>query len=398
MTESGNPDHGNANEYTGSHIQVLEGREAIRRRPGMYIGSVGERGLHQMVYEVVSYAVDEHLAGHADAIDVTITADGGVRVADNGRGLPVEVQEPDGKPAVERELTETSFGPKNRTGYRLSGGLSGLGLCVVNALSTRLTVEIHRDGRRWTQEYEKGLPITALTRNEESSGHGTAIMFLPDDDIFETTPDSFAMLSQRLRELTFLNGGLAISLTDERPGRAGRPVRHHHTDGLRAYVAHLGPHPPSPVHSPVIAFESENEDATMFVQVALQWNTRSAGGFHSFANGTRTHEGGAHEEGFRAALTDIINDYARRQRQIVAGDEEITAEATQEGLTAVVSVKLAHPVFEGSTRTVLGNPEANAYVQEVVREHLNGWLDQNPNGAAAIIRHILKAYTEHGKP
>nr|WSW48702.1 ATP-binding protein [Streptomyces sp. NBC_01001] len=395
MTESGKPSQpAKVNEYTSSHIQVLKGHEAIRRRPGMYIGSTGERGLHQLVYEVVWYAVDEHLAGHADAIDVTITADGGVRVADNGRGLPVEVEEPTGKPDIERELTELSFGSKPRTGYGVSGGLSGLGLCVVNALSGRLTVEVHRDGHRWTQEYEKGTPITALTRHEETSEHGTAIAFLPDPDIFETTRYSFATLSERLQELAFLNQGLAISLTDERPER---PVRYHHTDGLRAYVAHLNPYPPSLVHSPAIAFESENEDQTIFAQVAMQWNTSPPGELRSFANSTRTHEGGAHEQGFRTALTDIVNDYARRQRRLSADDEDIPAEAAHEGLTAVVSVKLARPVFEGSTKTRLSNPEADAYVQKVVRQHLTDWLDHNPNEAASIIRHILNSSTRRGK-
>ncbi|MFF1415381.1 ATP-binding protein [Streptomyces sp. NPDC058289] len=391
MAQSGNPiQPANVSQYDASHIQVLEGREAIRRRPGMYIGSIGERGLHQLVYEVISYAVDEHLAGHADSIDVTITADGSIRVADNGRGLSVEVEEPAGKPAVERELTELSFGPKPRTGYWVSGGIHGVGLSVVNALSSRLTVEIHRDGHRWTQEYEKGVPITALTRHEESSGHGTTLVFLPDGDIFESTLYSFATLSQRLRELAFLNQGLAITLTDERPQR---PVRYHHIDGLRAYVAHLNPYPPSLVHSPAIAFESENEDKTIFVQVAMQWNTWSTGGFHSFANSTRTHEGGTHEEGFRTALTDIVNDYAQRQRQITEDDEDITAEAIYTGLTAVISVKLAHPLVEGSTRTKLSNPEAGAYVQEVVREHLTDWLDHHPDEASAIIRHILNTST-----
>ncbi|MFJ7272761.1 ATP-binding protein [Streptomyces sp. NPDC099050] len=391
MTESGNPSQpANVNEYNASHIQVLEGREAIRRRPGMYIGSTSERGLHQMVFQVVSYAVDEHLAGHADTIDVTITADGGVRVADNGRGLPVEVEESTGKPAVERELTELSFRPNPHTGYSVSGGINGLGLCVVNALSSRLTVEVHRDGHRWTQEYEKGTPITALTRNEESSGNGTAIVFFPDADIFEITRYSFATLSERLQELSFLNGGLAISLTDERPER---PVRYHHSDGLQAYVAHLNPYPPSFVHSPAIAFESENEDATVFVQVAMQWNTWSTGGFHSFANTTRTHEGGTHEQGFRTALTNIVNDYARRQHHLSADDEAVTAEAVQEGLTAVISVKVARPVFEGATRTKLSNPEADAYIQGVVRKHLTDWLDHHPDEAAAIIRHILNTST-----
>ncbi|MFE4263720.1 ATP-binding protein [Streptomyces sp. NPDC056883] len=346
--------------------------------------------MHQMVFEVVTYAVDEHLAGHADTIEVTITADGGIRVRNNGRGLPVQVEESTGKPTVELELTELSFGLRARTGYWVSGGINGLGLCVVNALSSRLTVEIHRDGHRWTQAYEKGTPITALRRHEESSGHGTAIAFLPDADIFETTRYSFATLSERLQELAFLNGGLAISLTDERPER---PVRYHHSDGLRAYVAHLSPYPPRLVHSPAIAFESENQDATIFVQVAMEWNTWSTGGLRSFANSTRTPEGGKHEQGFRSALTNIVNDHARRQRHLRADDEDITTEAIYEGLTAVVSVRLAHPVFEGSTGTKLGNPEVNAYVQEVVREHLTDWLDHHPNEAAAIIRHILNAST-----
>ncbi|MBX9427654.1 ATP-binding protein [Streptomyces lateritius] len=391
MTATGNPRQlSNVHEYTASHIQVFEGHEAIRRRPGMYIGSTGERGLHHMVFEVVSYAVDEHLAGHADAIEVTITAEGGIRVSDNGRGLPVEVEEPTGRSAVELELTELSFGPKPHTGYGVAGGLSRLGLCVVNALSSRLTVEVHRDGHRWTQEYEKGTPVSPLTRNEETSEHGTTIAFLPDADIFETTRYSFATLSERVQELAFLHEGLAISLTDERPER---PVRYHHTGGLRAFVARLNPCPPSLVHSPAIGFESENENKTIFVQVAMQWNTRSPGELRSFANSTRTHEGGSHEDGFRTALTGLVNDYARRQGQLTADDEDITAGSVHEGLTAVLSVKLAHPVFEGSTRTKLSNPEAETYVQEVVREHLSDWLDHNPNDAASIIRHILNAPT-----
>ncbi|MFJ3728190.1 ATP-binding protein [Streptomyces sp. NPDC090045] len=375
-------------EYTGAHIQVLEGLEAVRRRPGMYVGSIGERGLHQLVYEVVSYAVDEHLAGHADAIDVTITAEGGIRVADNGRGIPVETQEPHGKSAVELELTELSFGSKSRTGYRVSGGLSGLGLCVVNALSSRLTVEVHRDGHRWTQEYAKGVPVTPLTRNGETSEHGTTIAFLPDAGIFETVRYSFATMSERFRELAFLNGGLAVSLTDQRPER---PVRHHHPDGLRAFVARLNPYPTSLLHFPAIAFEAENESRTISVQVAMQWNTCSPGELHSFANSTRTREGGAHEEGFRTALTDLVNEYARRQGLLSADDEDITAGAVHQGLTAVVAVKLAHPVFEGPTGTRLGNPEADAYVREVVRAHLTDWLDHHQQEAASVVRHILGA-------
>ncbi|MEV6680604.1 ATP-binding protein [Streptomyces erythrochromogenes] len=387
MAETGNPSQSaNGHEYTASHIQVLETHEAIRRRPGMYIGSTGERGLHQMVYEVVLYAVDEHLAGHADAIDVTLTSDGCVRVTDNGRGVPVEVKEPGGKSAVERELTEPSFGSGPHTGYRVSGGLNGVGLCVVNALSNRLTAEVHRDGHRWTQAYEKGIPVTLLTRNEETDQHGTTIAFWPDADIFETTHLSFAALSERLQELAFLNGGLTISLTDERPER---PVRYHHTDGLRAYVDRLKPYPPSLVHSPAIAFESENQDETISVQAAMQWNTWSQGEFRSFANGTRTHEGGMHEQGFRTALTDVVNHYARRQGHLSANDEDITATAVQEGLTAVISVKLAHPVFEGATRTKLGNLDAGAYVHEVVSQHLTDWLHRHPHEATAILRRIL---------
>ncbi|MFE5680305.1 ATP-binding protein [Streptomyces erythrochromogenes] len=387
MTETGNPSQSaKVHEYTASDIQVLETHEAIRKRPGMYIGSTGEWGLHQMVYEVVLYAVDEHLAGHADTIDVTLASDGCVRVADNGRGVPVEVKEPGGKSAVERELTELSFGSEPHTGYRVSGGLSGVGLCVVNALSNRLTAEVHRDGRRWTQAYEKGIPVTLLTRNEETDQHGTTIAFWPDADIFETTHHSFATLSERLQELAFLNGGLTISLTDERPER---PVRHHHTDGLRAYVGRLNPYPPNLVHSPAITFESENQDETIFIQAAMQWNTWSPGEFRSFANSTRTHEGGTHEQGFRTALTDVVNHYARRQGHLSANDENITATAVQEGLTAVLSVKLAHPVFEGATRTKLGSPEAGAYVHEVVNQHLTDWLHRHPNEATAIIHRIL---------
>ncbi|GAA0324896.1 hypothetical protein GCM10010302_75050 [Streptomyces polychromogenes] len=393
MTETSNSSQSsNAYEYSASHIQVLEDHEAIRKRPGMYIGSAGERGLHQMVYEVVGHALDEHLAGHADSVDVTITAEGGIRVSDNGRGLPVEMDDSTGKSALERELTELSFKSEPRVGYRVAGGLSGLGLCVVNALSSRLTVEVHRDGHRWTQEYAKGVPTTALTKNEETDQHGTTIAFLPDADVFETTRYSFATLSERFQELAFLNGGLAVSLTDERPER---PVRHHHTDGLRAFVVRLNPYPASLVHSPAIAFESENEDKTILVQVAMQWDTWSPGELHSFANNTRTHEGGTHEEGFRTALTGLVNEYARQQGQLSADDEDITISAVHDGLTAVVSVTLAHPLFEGCTRTRLGNPEANTYVQEAVREHLTHWLDHHPKEATSIIRHILDTPHRH---
>lgn len=398
MAESGNPSqpaNGNTTGtgYDASHIQVLEGLEAIRRRPGMYIGSTGERGLHQLVFEVVSRAVDEHLAGRADTIDVTITADGAVRVADNGRGLPVEPDGATGKSVAELELTELSFGSGSPAGYRVSGGLSGLGLCVVNALSSRLTVEVRRDGFRWTQEYERGVPVTSLARTGETSGHGTTVEFLADADIFETARYSFAALSERFRELAFVNGGLALSLTDERPER---PVRYHHADGLRDFVAHLNPYPPSLVHSPAIAFAAEDEDGTISVQVALQWNTRAPADIRFFANSTRTHEGGAHEAGFRAALASLLNDRARRQRLLSADDPDLTAEAVQDGLTAVVSVRLARPVFEGATRTRLRNPEADAYVGDVVREHLGDWLDRNPDQAGRIMRHIVNTATGQG--
>ncbi|MFJ3881630.1 ATP-binding protein [Streptomyces sp. NPDC090077] len=376
----------NAHRYSASDIQIIEGHEAVRLRPGMYLGSTGERGLHHMVYEVVSYAVDEHLAGHAGTIDVTITAEGGIRVADDGRGLPVEAEEPTGTSALERELTELPFGSRLRTGYGNSGGLSGLGLFVVNALSSRLTVEVRRDGHRWTQQYEKGVPVTPLTRNEETREHGTTIAFLPDAGIFETTRYSFATLSEHLQELALLNAGLAVSLTDERPDRV---IRHHHPDGLKAFVARLNPHPVRLVHSPVIGFESENEDKTLCVQVALQWSTWPPGELRSFANGSRTHEGGTHEEGFRSALTGLVNDHARRRGLLSAQDGDVPAEAVHRGLTAVVSVKLVRPVFEGSTRTRLANPEAGAYVQEVVRAHVTDWLDDHPDEAAAVVRHVL---------
>lgn len=400
MTESDNPSQpadGNQIAYDGSQIQILEARESIRRRPGMYIGSIGEHGLHQLVYEVVGYAVDEHVAGHADAIDVTITADGGMRVADNGRGLPVEPEESTGRSAVELVLTELSFGSGPRSRHHVSGGLSGLGMCVVNALSDRLSVEVRRDGFRWTQEYERGVALAPLTRHEATTGHGTTIAFRPDAGIFETTRYSFATLTERLRELAFLNAGLAVSLTDERPERPERPVRFRHEDGLRKFVTHLNPYPVALVHSPAIGFASESGDGTVRAQVALQWNTGPRQEIRTFANSTRTLEGGAHAEGFLTSLTAVLNDHARRQRLLPADDgepaRELTAEEVRGGLVAVVSVTLADPVFEGSTRSRLRNAEAGDCVRDAVREHLDDWLERHPGEAAAIIRHIVNTAT-----
>ncbi|MGW6706531.1 ATP-binding protein [Streptomyces sp. NPDC054956] len=392
MTESGTPDQSaNVNEssYNADHIVALQGREAIRKRPGMYIGSCGERGLSHMVFEVVAHCVDEYLAGHADTVDVTIAADGGIRVTDNGRGIPIECEESTGEPTVEPALTALSYGAGRKSGYWVSGGMSGLGLCVVNALSGRLTVEIRRDGYRWTQEYEEGIPLGSLTRREETAEHGTTLTFWADAGIFETTWYSFTALSERFRELASLNPGLAVSLTDERPARA---VRYDHAEGVRDFVTHLNSRPPrtgTQAHPSVIGFASENADRTMAVQVGLQWTTSWREEILSFANTARTLEGGSHEEGLRTALTALLSTWARRRGLLADDDGDFVREDVHKGLTAVVSVKLTHPRFEGATKTKLAHPGVDAYVQEVVRENLAAWLEENPLEAEDIVRTIL---------
>ncbi|ROR43206.1 DNA topoisomerase (ATP-hydrolyzing) subunit B [Kitasatospora cineracea] len=401
MADSGNPsqtpDPSDRKAYDASAIQVLEGLDAVRKRPGMYIGSTGERGLHHLVYEIVDNSVDEALAGHADTIGVTILADGGVRVVDNGRGIPVGIMPGQDRPAVEVVLTVLHAGGKfGGGGYAVSGGLHGVGLSVVNALSTRLTVDIRADGARWTQEYKAGAPTAPLARHEETDDTGTVITFWADPDIFETTVYSFETLSRRFQEMAFLNKGLTISLTDERPehlDEEGKPlsVTYRYDGGIADFVAHLNSRKGEPVHPSVIDFEAEDKDKTISAEIAMQWSSSYTEGVYSFANTIHTHGGGTHEEGFRAALTGLMNRYARDKKLLREKDDNLSGEDIREGLTAIISVKLGEPQFEGQTKDKLGNTEAKTFVQKVVNEHLADWLDRNPNEATDIVRKSIQA-------
>ncbi|MGC9414177.1 DNA topoisomerase (ATP-hydrolyzing) subunit B [Streptomyces sp. DR3-1] len=397
--------------YDASAITVLEGLDAVRKRPGMYIGSTGERGLHHMVQEVVDNSVDEALAGHADFIDVTILADGGVRVIDNGRGIPVGIVPSEGKPAVEVVLTVLHAGGKfGGGGYAVSGGLHGVGVSVVNALSTRVAVEIRTDGHHWSQSYERGVPTAPLAQGEATEETGTSVTFWADSSIFETTDYSFETLSRRFQEMAFLNKGLTIKLTDERASAkatagadsdeatAGEPeeprtVTYHYEGGIVDFVTYLNSRKGEVIHPTVIDIEAEDKDRLLSVEVAMQWNGGYSEGVYSFANTIHTHEGGTHEEGFRGALTTLVNKYARDRKLLREKDDNLTGDDIREGLTAIISVKLGEPQFEGQTKTKLGNTEAKTFVQKVVYEHLADWFDRNPNEAADIIRKGIAAAT-----
>ncbi|CAG7651639.1 DNA gyrase (subunit B) [Actinacidiphila bryophytorum] len=399
VADSGNPNENSSKSYDASAITVLEGLEAVRKRPGMYIGSTGERGLHHLVQEVVDNSVDEAMAGHADTIDVTILADGGVRVVDNGRGIPVGIVPSEGKPAVEVVLTVLHAGGKfGGGGYAVSGGLHGVGVSVVNALSSRVAVEVRTEGHRWTQDYKLGVPTAELAKNEAVEETGTSVTFWADPDIFETTEYSFETLSRRFQEMAFLNKGLRISLTDERADHVdeeGKPlaVTYHYEGGLVDYVKYLNSRKGELIHPTVIDIEAEDKERLLSVEVAMQWNTQYSEGVYSFANTIHTHEGGTHEEGFRAALTGLVNRYARDKKLLREKDDNLTGEDIREGLTAIISVKLGEPQFEGQTKTKLGNTEAKTFVQKVVHEHLTDWLDRNPNEASDIIRKSIQAAT-----
>ncbi|MFD9031405.1 DNA topoisomerase (ATP-hydrolyzing) subunit B [Streptomyces sp. NPDC059567] len=415
VADSGNPNENtpsaNAASYDASAITVLEGLDAVRKRPGMYIGSTGERGLHHMVQEVVDNSVDEALAGHADTIDVTILADGGVRVVDNGRGIPVGIVPSEGKPAVEVVLTVLHAGGKfGGGGYAVSGGLHGVGVSVVNALSTKVSVEIKTDGHRWTQDYKMGVPTAPLAKHEETDETGTSVTFWSDPDIFETTEYSFETLSRRFQEMAFLNKGLTIALTDERESAkatvgaddpdaeaaaepTARTVKYHYEGGIVDFVKYLNSRKGELIHPTVIDVEAEDKERTLSVEIAMQWNSQYSEGVYSFANTIHTHEGGTHEEGFRAALTGLVNRYARDKKLLREKDDNLTGEDIREGLTAIISVKLGEPQFEGQTKTKLGNTEAKTFVQKIVHEHLNDWFDRNPVEAADIIRKSIQAAT-----
>jgi DNA gyrase subunit B len=388
--------------YDARSIRVLEGLEAVRKRPGMYIGSTGERGLHHLVYEVVDNSVDEALAGYADNIEVTLLADGGVRVIDNGRGIPVDEHPVEKRSALEVVLTTLHAGGKFDTqAYAVSGGLHGVGVSVVNALARRLDMEVYKDGFVWRQSYEGGDPVTPLARGEQTSETGTTTTFWPDGDIFETTEWSFETLSRRLQETAFLNRGLRISLTDERlraaddadaaPGAAvgkARVVIYKYDGGIADFVRYLNASKDA-VHSSVIEFA--DEQTGMSVEIAMQWNASYTESVHTFANVINTAEGGTHEEGFRTALTSLVNKYAKDQKYLKDKDPNFTGEDIREGLTAIVSVKLAEPQFEGQTKTKLGNTEAKSFVQRVTNDRLRDWFDRNPGEAKGIIDKVQQA-------
>ena len=374
--------------YDAGSITVLEGLEAVRKRPGMYIGSTGPRGLHHLVYEVVDNAVDEALAGYCDAIEVTILADGGVRVHDNGRGIPVDEHPIEHRPAVELVMTTLHAGGKfDSKSYAVSGGLHGVGVSVVNALSALLEVEVHRDGYVWTQAYDRGAPMGPLERGAETADLGTIITFWPDGDIFETTEWNFETLSSRLQEMAFLNRNLAISITDER-GDEPREARYQYAGGIADFVRHLNGSK-EPVHATVIEFGEEGDGIA--AEIAMQWNASYTPSVYTFANTINTAEGGTHEEGFRAALTTVVNKYARDQKLLREKDDNLTGDDVREGLTAIVSVKLAEPQFEGQTKGKLGNTEAKSFVQKTCNDHLRDWFDRNPGEAKDIINKASQA-------
>jgi DNA gyrase subunit B len=372
--------------YDARSIRVLEGLEAVRKRPGMYIGSTGERGLHHLVQEVVDNAVDEALAGFADRIDVTLLADGGVRVYDNGRGIPVDNHPVENRPAVEVVLTTLHAGGKFDTqAYAVSGGLHGVGVSVVNALSARLDVVVFKDGYVWRQSYAASVPTGPLQKGEPTEETGTIITFWPDEDIFESTVWSFETLSRRLQEMAFLNRSLSITLTDERPDHInGEPnvVNYCYEGGIADFVKYLNASK-DPVHDSIIEFG--DEEPGISAEIAMQWTSSYAESVHTFANTINTAEGGTHEEGFRAALTSIVNRYAREQNLLREKDENLTGDDVREGLTAIIHVKLSEPQFEGQTKTKLGNTEAKSFVQRVCNDHLRDWFERNPGEAKAIV-------------
>jgi DNA gyrase subunit B len=422
--------------YDAGNITVLEGLEAVRKRPGMYIGSTGERGLHHLVYEVVDNSVDEALAGYADTIHVTLLEDGGVRVQDNGRGIPVAMHPTEGKPTLEVVMTILHAGGKfGGGGYAVSGGLHGVGISVVNALSTRVVSEVARDGYRWRQEFANGgTPASGLERLEPTEETGTTQTFWADPEIFETTTFDFETLRARFQQMAFLNKGLTITLTDERSGhadtddevvgadgvpdtdgvasgtvvadgaaggdgraggaakKAARTVTYRYDGGLTDYVKHLNAGKKVElVHADVIDFEAEDTERKISVEVAMQWTSAYSESVHTYANTISTTEGGTHEEGFRAALTSIVNTYARDKSILKEKEDNLTGDDVREGLTAVVSVKLGEPQFEGQTKTKLGNTEAKTFVQRVVREQLTDWFDAHPNEAKDVIRKAISA-------
>lgn len=410
-----------APSYDANAIQVLEGLEAVRKRPGMYIGSTGERGLHHLVWEVVDNSVDEAMAGHCDRIVVTLLEDGGVEVVDNGRGIPVDIHPVEGIPAVTVVLTVLHAGGKfGGGGYKVSGGLHGVGVSVVNALSERVEVEVRRDGYRWSQAFRYGVPEGELVRHEETDETGTTTRFWPGRDIFETVEFNFETIATRFREMAFLNKGLEIVVRDRRAkaeelaegveeaaagmegdveGEAeaapdgGLQRVFKYDRGLVDFVEHLNKRR-TPAHPSIVSFEAEaavDSVSGLSLEVALQWNTGYAESVHTFANAINTHEGGTHEEGFRSALTSLMNNWGEEWGLIKKKEDRVSGDDVREGLTAIVSVKLSEPQFEGQTKTKLGNTEAKGFVQRVVNDQLGAWLEQNPAEGKEVIRKAMSA-------
>ncbi|TQQ84585.1 DNA topoisomerase (ATP-hydrolyzing) subunit B [Peptacetobacter hominis] len=375
-------------EYGASQIQVLEGLEAVRKRPGMYIGSTGPRGLHHLVYEVVDNSIDEALAGNCSEIYVSINADGSITVEDDGRGIPVEVHPKTGKSTLETVLTVLHAGGKfGGGGYKVSGGLHGVGVSVVNALSTWLTAEVHRDGKAYRQEYIKGNPQDELKVVGESSHTGTIISFMPDAEVFDEIEFSFETLEYRLRELSFLNKGIKIVFEDKREGQE-KKRDFHYTGGLVEYVKFLNKSRTG-IHEDIVYIDKKVDDC--IVEIAMQYTDGYTENIYSFANNINTHEGGSHLAGFKSAITKTVNDYAKRNGAIKEKDGNLTGEDIREGLTAVVSVKLPEPQFEGQTKTKLGNTFMRGIVDSVTVEELGSFLEENPSTAKVIVDKALRA-------
>ncbi|MEI2648626.1 MAG: DNA topoisomerase (ATP-hydrolyzing) subunit B [Dermatophilaceae bacterium] len=434
--------------YDAAAITVLEGLEAVRKRPGMYIGSTGERGLHHLVWEIVDNAVDEALAGYADTIDVTLLADGGVRVRDNGRGIPTDMHPTEGVSAVELVLTQLHAGGKfGGGGYKVSGGLHGVGSSVVNALSSRLDATVRQKGHAFRISFDHGVATKPLAKMEATDKTGTTITFWPSTEIFETTRYDFETIRARFQQMAFLNKGLRINLTDERPdptdpvdedeidldnldgdverviapatdadtdddalnghGQAhtradtageapkvvkARKVSYRYDGGLVDYVKHLvGSKKSEPVHPEIISIESEDTTRALSLELAMQWTTAYSESVHTYANTINTHEGGTHEEGFRAAMTKLVNDFARKNNILKDKDENLTGDDIREGLTAVVSVKLGEPQFEGQTKTKLGNSEVKGFVQRAMTDEFGHWLEAHPREGRDIVSKAVQA-------
>ncbi|WP_047153330.1 DNA topoisomerase (ATP-hydrolyzing) subunit B [Aneurinibacillus tyrosinisolvens] len=375
------------NNYGASQIQVLEGLEAVRKRPGMYIGSTSSRGLHHLVWEVVDNSIDEALAGYCDDIHVYVHEDNSVTVTDNGRGIPTEVHEKTGKSTVETVLTVLHAGGKfGGEGYKVSGGLHGVGVSVVNALSKLLKIEVKRKGKRYMQTYACGAPIEDLKVVGEAEDTGTKVTFLPDPEIFtETRVYEYEVLQKRLRELSFLNRGVQITLHDERDGRTDT---YHYEGGIRSFVEYLNKNREK-LHEPPIYLEGEKDG--LVVEIALQYNDSFVSNIYSYANNIHTHEGGTHESGFKSALTRVINDYARKNNILKEKDMNLTGDDVREGLTAIISVKIPDPQFEGQTKTKLGNSEARSITESLFAENFAVYLNEHPQEAKKIMEKSLMA-------